>query len=133
MIRIDRRRIRNRSENTIALINVVFLLLIFFLIAGTLAPPIDSDLSLIASETAEATDPPDAMVVTAEGALRYRGLPTTPQEFLDARRASGDGDGDAIRIVADRRLAAARLLEVVAELRAHGAGAVGLVTERGAP
>ena len=38
------------KEPTIALINVVFLMLVFFMIAGTLAPPLDPDLSLIKAE-----------------------------------------------------------------------------------
>ena len=38
MIRVRLRQRSQKAESTVALINVVFLMLIFFLIAGTLAP-----------------------------------------------------------------------------------------------
>ena len=41
------RRPKTEREPTIALINIVFLMLIFFLVAGTLAQPLDSALKLV--------------------------------------------------------------------------------------
>ena len=40
------KRQKKHREPTIALINVVFLMLIFFLVAGRIAPPLDADLQL---------------------------------------------------------------------------------------
>lgn len=37
----------SRREPTIALINIVFLMLVFFMVAGTLSQPLDKDLSLV--------------------------------------------------------------------------------------
>ena len=36
-----------QREPTIALINIVFLMLVFFMVAGTLSQPLDSDLNLV--------------------------------------------------------------------------------------
>ena len=36
-----------QREPTIALINIVFLMLVFFMVAGTLAQPLDPDLKLV--------------------------------------------------------------------------------------
>ena len=52
-----------KPEPAIALINIVFLMLIFFLIAGTLAPPLDKDLTLVRTAGLEGREPPDALVL----------------------------------------------------------------------
>jgi biopolymer transport protein ExbD len=62
-----------RREPTIALINVVFLMLVFFMVAGALAPPLDPTLSLVDTAELEGRPPPDALVLHADGRLSYRG------------------------------------------------------------
>lgn len=119
---------KRKPEPTIALINIVFLMLIFFLVAGTLAQPLDGDLDLIETRTLEGREPPDALVIGADGTLSYRGAPladvaTFLQDKTDDARA-------AIRIVPDRALAADRLVEVAQQLRSGGAQSVIIVTER---
>lgn len=118
---------RSRPEPTIALINIVFLMLIFFLIAGTLAPPLDRDLSLVSLHDMEGAEPPDALVLAADGALRFRGQPVEPEGFL----AGLDPEARArIRVVPDRAAPAPTLVALAGRLRAAGAGAVVIVTER---
>jgi len=116
---------RRRPEPTIALINIVFLMLIFFLVAGTVAPPLDPDLRLAEARDLQLRAPPDALVLDAEGALSFRGTPVEPARYMDGR-------GDAVaRIVPDRAAPAERLVEVALALRAAGAERVLVVTERG--
>ncbi|MEL6206235.1 MAG: biopolymer transporter ExbD, partial [Pseudomonadota bacterium] len=67
------RRRRAEREPTIALINIVFLMLIFFLVAGTLARPLDPDLTLVQTADLGPAGPPDALVVHADGRLSFRG------------------------------------------------------------
>ena len=64
---------RRRREPTIALINIVFLMLIFFMAAATLAPPLDGELRLVRTADLEGRAPPDALVIHADGRLAYRG------------------------------------------------------------
>jgi len=123
---------KRHREPTITLINVVFLMLVFFLIAGTLAPPLDPDLKLVETRDLEGREPPDALVITADGKMMYQGDPMQAGEYL-ARMGgiSEDSDKTVVRIVPDRALAAHKLLEVGRALQDAGADQVFLVTERG--
>jgi biopolymer transport protein ExbD len=116
-------------ESTITLINIVFLMLIFFLIAGTVAPPLDPEVSLISTADADATEPPDALFATGDGGLRARGEPVTAADFV-ARMIAADGEAPRIRLAADRDLPAETLIDIIGDLRAAGAGTVAVVTER---
>lgn len=115
---------RRRRDSTIALINVVFLMLVFFLIAGTVAPPLDPDLDLVDTAGLEGREPPDALVLHRDGRLSFRGQPSDPAGFL-AERSS-----EPVRIVPDRDVPAERLIAIAGELRRLGAPSVILVTER---
>ena len=118
---------RRRPEPVIGLINVVFLMLVFFLIAGSVAAPVDREIRLVRLEEAGAPPPPDVLVLTAEGALRVGGAETTVEAFLASRPEA------VARLMPDRDAPAARLVEVARELRAGGAERVIVVTERGQP
>ncbi len=133
------------AENTIALINIVFLMLIFFLIAGSLTPPLDPDVDLIDTTDARPVDPPLALFVTSKGELRYQGETVSVAAFVaqlqadDQPIAAASSDGDvgadlpqrpAVRLAADGELAATRLVGVIDELKQAGAGRITIVTER---
>ena len=142
--------LRRKSEPTTTLINVVFLMLIFFLIAGQIAPPLDSRVELVETGELDPSAPPDAVVVLPDGTLVYRGVPTDVESvvLLASRAASQPGTSPApgfldglpdlenaadtpIRLVPDRALPARDLMRIAAELEAAGAAGVLLVTERG--
>ena len=126
-MRIARPPERRRGEGTIALINVVFLMLIFFLIAGTLTPPLDADVALAQASLAEGTEPPDALFVTAAGELRMRGRPVSVEEFMASSREASAGP--SVKLAADRNLPAVELIDIVAALKQAGAARVHIVTE----
>ena len=116
---------RRPREATIALINVVFLMLIFFLIAGTVAPPLDPGLRLVETADLEGREPPDALMLSAEGALSFRGEPVDAASHL-----AGLEGAAVVRVVPDRATPAERLVEVAGALRAAGAKRVIVVAER---
>lgn len=118
---------RTRPEPTIALINIVFLMLIFFMIAGTLAPPLDDNVTLVSTQDLDGRAPPDATILTAGGDLIYRGAPTTAAQIL----GRANGETADIRLIVDRDVPATVLMDHVATLRAAGASAVWVVTQRG--
>ena len=122
-----RRRAGGR-EPTIALINVVFLMLVFFLVAGTVAPALDRDLTLVRTDDLQGTPPPDTLVLHADGRLTAAGADISAAAFMEGRPP-----GDPVRIVPDRDVPAARLVAVARQARAAGAGAVMIVTERSLP
>lgn len=129
-MRLSRPEPRRTPENTIALINIVFLMLVFFLIAGTLTPPIDPEVRLVETSDAERAPPPDTLFVAADGSLRWRGATTTAGDFVATLAPEGEAR-PRIRLAADRDLPAATLIDIVGTLRAAGAGTVAIVTERG--
>jgi biopolymer transport protein ExbD len=117
---------RRRREPTIALINIVFLMLVFFMVAGTLAQPLEPDLSLVRTAELEGRAPPDTLVVRADGTLRHRG-----ETLPDAASFWAREQPQVARIVPDRDLDARRLVEIARALRLAGAERVMIVTERG--
>lgn len=120
---------RSRPEPTIALINIVFLMLVFFMIAGTLATPLDDQVTLVSTENLDGRMPPNATVLTSDGTLRYRGTNTSPESII--ARATKDEDQIEVRIVVDRAVPATVLMGHVAALREAGATSVWIITERG--
>jgi len=122
---------RTKPEPTIALINIVFLMLIFFLVAAQIAPPLESGLKLISTEELDNREPPDALVVLPNGLMKYRGASVTPAHYLTIKQESSPGDLDIIRLVPDRELRAAKLIAIGAELKSLGAHKIMLVTEKG--
>ena len=130
MIRIPTPHRPRKQESTIALINVVFLMLIFFLIAGTLAPPRDPEVSFITTKSAENATPPDMLFVAADGATSWRGEPLD----LDAELPSlvERHAGAPFRVAADRDLPAEVLVDLVGRLRTAGIDSIVLVTEHAA-
>lgn len=122
------KRARTEREPTIALINIVFLMLIFFLVAGTLARPLDKDLKLVRTSDLERESPADALVVTQSGELRFRGAIV---RSATAFAGELDAEGRArLRIVPDRELPAHKLVALGRELREAGAEKVVIVTQR---
>lgn len=126
--------LRKPQEPTIALINIVFLMLIFFLIAGTLAPPLDPNITLADLDSERGEQMPDALAILSDGRLSYRGQPVT--DLGDHVRAALKKSADAglsdktIRLIPDRKLSAAKLLETITKLQAAGAGRIMLVAEK---
>jgi len=118
-----------QREPTIALINIVFLMLVFFMVAGTLAQPIDPTLELVETRALDGAAPPDALVVFPDGRIAHDGA-----EQEDAQRfiaSLSEDERAVVRLLPDRSLPAEKLVTLTRELRAAGAGQVVLVTKRG--
>ena len=120
------RSTRRKPEPTIALINIVFLMLIFFMVAGTLAAPLDPDLKLVETDQLDRREPPDALVLHADGRLSFKGENT---EDVSAYIASLGKDAVA-QVVPDRAAPAAALLALARRLQDGGAKKVMIVTEQ---
>ncbi len=124
-----RRDARKEREPTIALINIVFLMLIFFLVAGTIAAPLDTDLKLVRTADIDTTTPSDALVVHENGDMTHKGKAVTSvDDYIAPLKEEARA---TVRIIPDRNLPAERLVRIGRELRAAGAGRVLIVTERG--
>ena len=124
-----RRRPKPKSEPTIALINVVFLMLVFFMVAGSLAPALDPAVRLVEAADLEAAPPPDALVIRADGSLHFRGTElTSPEAYV--RIVREEEAAFAARLVPDRALPAVTLVAISKELCSLGATRITLLSER---
>ena len=126
-----RQKTKTHREPTIALINIVFLMLVFFMVAGTLAQPLDPALTLVKTRDLEGRSPPDALVVHPDGRIAYRGADQSDAAAFLADLS--EEERAVVRLVPDRALPAEKLVTLTRDLRAAGAQRVVLVTERSAP
>lgn len=117
---------RPRVEPTIALINVVFLMLIFFLIAGSIAPRPDADVALVSLRDIATEPPSDALIMLADGSLRHAGKTLTREGALIRF-----GEAARVRLLPDRDAPAGALVALAQDLRAAGVAELVIVTERG--
>jgi biopolymer transport protein ExbD len=79
---------RAKPEPTIALINIVFLMLIFFIVAAQIAPPLDGEVELVSTDSLDNRQPPDALVVMPDGLMKYRGALVTPAHYVTIKQES---------------------------------------------
>ena len=120
------RRTPSRRDPTISLINIVFLILIFFMVSSTLSRTSSAGLEFVQTEGLDCCAGAHLLQVSAEGELFENGQPIDDlQLYLDARPA---GDR-TVRIAPDKALPARDLLRLIGELRARGAERVVVVTE----
>ncbi|WP_224408087.1 biopolymer transporter ExbD [Afifella sp. IM 167] len=119
------------ADDLVPLINVVFLLLIFFLLAGTLMPAPAAPVRYIegAGEAAPQI-PADAVYVDRAGVIYLKGGPASP-EALTARLAEARGKAGPLPLVLDRALAMETVQPVLARLSEAGITRVEIVTLRG--
>lgn len=112
---------RARGENIVPMINIVFLLLIFFLLAATIAPtdPFPLTPPTAGADTAE-VPPGTPLHVAADGALAFGAL--RDEAALDAL-AGHDG---ALTLRADAALPGTALAALLTRLSALGVSEVDL-------
>jgi biopolymer transport protein ExbD len=120
---------RDSEANLIPLINIVFLLLIFFMLAGRLAPTELMALEPPRSDSLRSA-PVTTLVVLVDqgGQIRLEGE-TLDEETLMDRIALHLADGpQSLQIKADAGLDAIQLLELLEQMRAAGAEELDLLT-----
>lgn len=130
MLKLPEKREPKAGESTIALINVVFLMLIFFLISGTLVPPIDKELSPIEAEEAETAELENMLSIRKDGETYAGDVQISPEEYYEAYSQIPENAERPIRIFPDQGLPAPILIDVINRMKAAGAKSLLLVTER---
>lgn len=129
--RQDASQLASIDDRIMPLINIVFLLLIFFLVAGVIreVEPVDVDppRSMVEAESALA---PLTIYVSADGRLALGDDVLTDDAFNAAVIESVAADPEqSIRIVADRNVNSAKVITVLETLRSAGASRVKLTTQ----
>jgi biopolymer transport protein ExbD len=115
-------RRRRPTEAIVPMINVVFLLLIFFLMVARLAPPQPFAVVLPTGGEAAGDLARDVLYVDAKGSLFWNGLTGAA-----AIAAAGAKEG-AVTLRADAHLPGTRLARLLGLLAVAGAGKITLVT-----
>ncbi|MES1925650.1 biopolymer transporter ExbD [Salinisphaera sp. T31B1] len=127
------RRHRARAtgdESVLPLTNVVFLLLIFFMLAGRITGPQPFEINPPRSASDAAADAGSIEVqIAAGGALALDGRPITLDALAEAVRREIDTRPDApLRLKADGTGEATRVVAVMQALRKAGADKLRLIT-----
>ena len=107
------------------MMDIVFLLLIFFLVTSTFLPDAGMDLELPESTTAAPSDMAPTMISVAEdGALQLDGEAVTVQELQQRVAALPEADRQRITVRADARVDYGVIVRIIDALR--NAGVTGL-------
>ncbi|MES1923853.1 biopolymer transporter ExbD [Salinisphaera sp. T31B1] len=133
MIIAPPKRPRSSEDNILPLINIVFLLLIFFMLAGVLAqhPPFALDPPSTESTEASTQLDREVLSIAADGRLAFGGEPIESAQ-LSARLADWPHD-KPLQIRADGKLKADALTGLFDTLRGAGIAEVNLLTQHRDP
>lgn len=115
---------RRPKEAIVPMINVVFLLLIFFLISAQITPPAPFDVTLPDATGGEAAAPTDTLYIDAGGQLAFNAARGAAVYDALAARATPDA---TLQIRADAALDAGVLARLLPELAARGVRGVDLL------
>lgn len=130
-MRLSKPKQPRKEENLIPLINIVFLILIFFLIASTIAPFSNRQIKLVeAALPSNSPGSPRLLIIRSDGARFIGGLSLTDDD-LNAQLTKWSKDAEMpITIVADRKTNATELIATAALVKAAGIKTVKLLTRR---
>lgn len=122
-------RCRREEERTLPLINIVFLLLIFFMIAGQIDGFDPFDVTPPASSRQDPLDDSEIVIhVAADGRIALDGQEVSSDGLPDAVTARRADRPDAMVVMkADGQLAAATMVTLMEALHAAGVARVTLI------
>jgi biopolymer transport protein ExbD len=122
---------RWRGDFILPMINIVFLLLLFFLTAGSLANRNEAQSAIPITATLPLERlPRPLLLVQSNGSLELDGRPATRDEVVRSLRNGATGESAlSVSVLADPDMPATTLLTLVDALRADGVG-IRLVTLR---
>ena len=135
-MRLPRPRPRKIADWQLQLINIVFLLLLFFVTNGTISNIRDTRIQLPVSVAVEGSSPVgDAAYLDDQGGLTFRGDPYSAADIARLWRVGSAGSeprslAAPFQVLVDRRLAARQLVSRLQEFRAAGFENIGIVTLR---
>jgi len=120
-----------QKENMLPLINVVFLLLIFFMLLANISTHVPFPVTLPAAERTEDGRPDIMVAVAADGRVALDGneIETAALDVRIRPHLSQPGR-PTVWLYADRDADSDRVLDVMEHLRKAGATTLRLVTER---
>jgi biopolymer transport protein ExbD len=115
-----------RRPSLTPMIDVVFLLLVFFMLAARFGQEGALDLRIAGSTASDWQGPPRLVQIRDDG-VSVNGQTVTPEALIQALTRLTETETDAILIRTDEGVALQRLLDVMAGLEAAGFTNLGLV------
>ncbi|GAB4522091.1 MAG: hypothetical protein Tsb0019_23820 [Roseibium sp.] len=117
-----------RADSALPLINVVFLLLLFLLVSGTLRPPLPEDFAWAETTRSEgAGNIRGGLVLTRDGQVWFEGG-LLENDDLDTFLAQAAQSSDLLTLLVDKRSRMDAVAAVAARARSNGLGRLTLVT-----
>ncbi len=132
-MQFEGRRRTTPVPNLTPLIDIVFLLLVFFMLTSHFVREEALNLDLPVAESGQAVEERDQLeiVVTAEGHLLFREHLVEPQALKATLNAAlQESDNKVVRIRGDRAVSLGRAVELLDIARGAGAEGVDIVTEQ---
>ena len=126
MKKLGRKR-ASREENVIPMINIIFLLLLYFMVVGNLSPDYNVN-PPFASQEKESSSLIPTISVTKEGQLRFENIPVSWEEL--GTRLRDVSDLDKIKIYADAESDALTISEIMKTAANVGIVQFVLVTQK---
>lgn len=121
---------KQNEQNLIPLINIVFLILIFFLVASTIRPFTEPDVTLAQAQASGPTGQARRLLVLKkDGTILMAGEPIAPAD-LDKQLSTLAQKDSPLTIVADAELNGRALIDIVTRANAAGVEGVKLMTQR---
>lgn len=115
------------DENVIPMINVIFLLLLFFMVAGNLQPDYDVT-PPVSTQDGDLPKQIPTVSVNAKGELRFEGRPVTLDGLkVEFSRIVGH---DRVKVHADSKVHALKVSEIMRAATDAGVSQFVLVTQR---
>lgn len=111
---------REQGENIVPMINVVFLLLIFFLMTAQIAPPEPFEVTVPESVNGNASEGTLTLYISAKGEIAFEDLRGEDALASFAKETNG-----LIRV--DASLSATELAGILRDLGALGVGDIGMI------
>jgi len=121
------RKRASREENVIPMINIIFLLLLYFMVVGNLSPDYNVN-PPFASQEKESSSLIPTISVTKEGQLRFENVPVSWEEL--GNRLRSVSDLDKIKIYADAESDALTISEIMKTAANVGIVQFVLVTQK---
>ena len=126
MTKLGRKK-ASREENVIPMINIIFLLLLYFMVVGNLSPDYNVN-PPFASQEKESSSLIPTISVTKEGQLRFENVPVSWEEL--GNRLRSVSDLDKIKIYADAESDALTISEIMKTAANVGIVQFVLVTQK---
>ncbi len=131
MIRLAKRPVGKRGldENIVPMINIAFLLLLFFIVAGNLGKVKHPDIRLPSSVSEQtASKQKISLFLTRKGELMWNQRTITVAELPKLISQVALGPGNSLRLKADAHARAHHLIRVMEELKKNHVDRLAIIT-----